>query len=108
MINQQESEQFIRPTPPGEILEEEFIKPYGLSQNKLAYYIKVPPRRINEIIKNKRSITVNTALRLSKFFGTSAKYWLNLQRNYELRIAKLNIPEDIKAIERFELADTHK
>jgi len=102
MLNKRKKERFIRPTPPGEILEEEFMKPYGLSQNKLANCLKVPPRRINEIIKNKRSITVNTALRLSRFFGTSAKYWLNLQRNYELRIAKLNIPEDIEAIEKYE------
>lgn len=70
---------------PGEILLEEFIKPMSLSQNKLAIEIKVPARRINEICLGKRGISADTALRLSLFFGTTADFWLNLQKEYELR-----------------------
>jgi addiction module HigA family antidote len=74
--------------PPGEILLEEFMKPLGVSQNRLARDIDVPPGRINEIIKGKRSITADTALRLGKFFGTTAELWLNLQTEYALRLAR--------------------
>ena len=74
--------------PPGEILLEEFMKPLGVSQNRLARDIDVPPGRINEIIKGKRSITADTALRLGKFFGTTAELWLNLQTEYDLRLAR--------------------
>jgi addiction module HigA family antidote len=78
----------LNPIHPGEVLLEEFLKPMGLSQNRLARQIKVPPRRINEIVLGKRGITADTALRLSLFFGTSAQVWMNLQSQYDLDIAQ--------------------
>ena len=76
------------PIHPGEILEEEFLKPMGISQYRLAKDISVPPRRINEIVHGKRSITADTALRLGKFFGISAQFWLNLQTRFDLEITE--------------------
>ncbi|NGP06296.1 HigA family addiction module antidote protein [Rhodococcus sp. 14C212] len=75
------------PLHPGEILNEDFLVPLGVTQNRLATLIGVPPRRINEIVHGKRSITADTALRLAKAFGNSAQFWLNLQDRYELDIA---------------------
>ncbi|MCI0447056.1 HigA family addiction module antitoxin [bacterium] len=72
---------------PGEVLQEEFLKPMGLSQNKLALNIGVPARRINEIVLQKRKVTADTALRLGRFFGTSAQFWLGLQSQYDLDVA---------------------
>jgi len=69
---------------PGEILEEEFLKPMALTQYRLAKDIGVPPRRINEIVKGQRAITADTALRLGRFFGMSPEFWLNLQSHYDL------------------------
>lgn len=69
---------------PGEILEEDFLKPFGLSQYRLAADIGVPPRRINEIVKGQRAITADTALRLGRYFKMSAEFWLNLQSHYDL------------------------
>jgi addiction module HigA family antidote len=69
---------------PGEILEEEFLKPLGITQYRLARDIGVPPRRINEIAKGQRAITADTALRLGRYFGVSAQFWLNLQTHYDL------------------------
>src|SRR3972149_1324570 len=69
---------------PGEVLLEEFLEPMGISQNRLARAIGVPPRRVNEIVLGKRSITPDTALRLSRFFGTSSRFWLGLQMDYDL------------------------
>jgi addiction module HigA family antidote len=69
---------------PGEILLEEFLKPLGVSQNKLARDIKVPPRRVNEIVLGKRAVTPDTALRLARYFGTSEKFWLGLQMDFDL------------------------
>ena len=74
------------PIHPGEILLEEFLKPMGLSQNRLANDIGVSPRRVNEIVLGKRGITADTALRLARYFGMSAKFWLGLQLDYELDI----------------------
>ena len=71
---------------PGEVLLEEFLKPLQLSQNRLALNIDVPARRINEIVLEKRGITADTALRLAKFFGTSAEFWLGLQAQYDLDV----------------------
>lgn len=71
---------------PGEVLLEEFLKPMGISQNRLALNIGVSARRINEIVLRKRSITADTALRLAKFFGTSAQFWLGLQAQYDLDV----------------------
>ncbi len=69
---------------PGEILKDEFLAPLGISQYRLAKDIGVPPRRINEIVKGRRAITADTALRLSRYFGLSAQFWMNLQTCYEL------------------------
>ena len=76
------------PIHPGEILREEFMKPRELSQNALARALNVPPRRINEIVLEKRGITADTALRLARFFGTSAELWTGLQADYDLRLAR--------------------
>ena len=75
------------PVHPGEVLLEEFLKPMGLSQNRLALDIGVPPRRINEVVLGKRSITADTALRLGRYFGNSPQFWLGLQKDYDLDIA---------------------
>jgi addiction module HigA family antidote len=76
------------PIHPGEILREEFMKPRNLSQNALARALNVPPRRINEIVLEKRGITADTALRLARYFGTSAELWTGLQADYDLRLAR--------------------
>lgn len=76
------------PIHPGEILAEEFLSPLGISQYRLAKDISVPPRRINEIVLGKRAITVGTALRLSRYFGTSERFWINLQTHYDLEVEK--------------------
>jgi addiction module HigA family antidote len=76
------------PIHPGEILLEEFLKPMGISQYQLAKDISVPPRRINEIVHGKRAITPNTALRLSRYFGLSERFWMNLQARYDLEVEK--------------------
>jgi len=76
------------PIHPGEILEEEYLKPMEISQYRLAKDISVPPRRINEIVHGKRAITADTALRLSHYFGTSERFWMNLQVRYDLEIQK--------------------
>ena len=78
----------LTPIHPGEILFEEFLKPMEISQYRLARDISVPPRRINEIVHGKRSITADTALRLSKYFGLSESFWMNLQSRYDLEIQK--------------------
>ena len=79
------------PIHPGEILLEEFLKPMNISRNKLANAIGVPPRRINEIVLGKRSITADTALRLAKVFGNSVQFWMGLQDEYAVREARLSI-----------------
>jgi addiction module HigA family antidote len=76
------------PIHPGEILLEEFLKPMGISQYRLSRDIGVPPRRINEIVHGKRSITADTALRLARYFGTSERFWMNLQSRYDLELEK--------------------
>ncbi|GAB4410305.1 MAG: hypothetical protein Kow00123_23900 [Anaerolineales bacterium] len=76
------------PVHPGEILLEEFLRPMGISQYRLAKDIGVHPRRINEIVHGKRAITANTALRLSRYFGLSERFWLNLQARYDLEVEK--------------------
>ena len=82
----------IDPIHPGEVLMEDFIEGFGITQNKLATAIGVPPRRINEIVHGKRGITADTAVRLAKYFGTSAELWMNLQSHYELRLARRRVP----------------
>jgi len=78
----------IPPVPPGEVLLEEFLKPLGISQYQLAKDLSVPPRRINEIVHGKRAVTADTALRLSRYLGTSEQFWLNLQARYALEVEK--------------------
>ena len=97
-----------KPIHPGEILREEFLKPLGLSQNELARALGVPPRRVNEIILEKRGITADTALRLARCFNTSAELWSGLQADYELRVARQEsqgrIEKEVTALEVRELA----
>ncbi len=92
------------PIHPGEILSEEFLKPLNVSQYKVAKDINVPARRINEIVHGKRSITADTALRLSRYFGLSERFWLNLQARYDLETEKEKlkgrIEEEVKVLER--------
>jgi antitoxin HigA-1 len=76
------------PVHPGEILLEEFLKPLAISQYRVAKDISVPPRRINEIVRGTRAITADTALRLARYFGTSERFWLNLQTRYDLEVEK--------------------
>jgi addiction module HigA family antidote len=76
------------PVHPGEVLAEEFLSPLGISQYRLAKETGVPPRRINEIVKGQRAVTANTALRLSRYFGTSERFWMNLQTRYDLEVEK--------------------
>ncbi len=80
------AEEKLRPIHPGEVLLEEFLKPMELSQNRVALDIGVPARRINEIVLGKRRVTADTALRLARFFGTSAQFWLGLQTDYDLDV----------------------
>jgi addiction module HigA family antidote len=77
-----------KPIHPGVILLEEFLKPFGISQYRLAKDINVPPRRINEIVHGTRAITPDTALRLSKYFGLSERFWINLQTRYDIEVEK--------------------
>jgi addiction module HigA family antidote len=78
----------MNPIHPGEILREEFLAPLGISQYRLAKELGVPPRRINEIVRGVRAISANSALRMARYFGTSERFWLNLQLRYELEIEK--------------------
>ncbi len=86
----------LAPITPGEILREDFMVPMEISMNKLARDISVPPNRISEIINGKRSITADTALRLERYFGIEAQFWLNLQSEYDLRMMKRKIGSDIE------------
>ena len=88
----------IEPIHTGDVLMEDFIDGFGITQNKLPVSIGVPPRRINEIVHGKRGITADTALRLAKCFGTSAEFWINLQSHYELNRAEDLAGEQIAAI----------
>ena len=84
---------------PGEMLKEEFLKEYRLSQNQLSKAIGISPNRIAEIVNNRRRITADTALRLSLYFGNSAEFWMALQAHYDLKIARQNLnPEDAERI----------
>lgn len=92
------SEKLYPPIHPGEVLMEDFIEGFGITQNKLAVSIGVPPRRINEIVHGKRAITADTALRLGRYFGVSPQFWLNLQSRYELELAEDHLAAQIAAI----------
>src|SRR5260221_14134958 len=91
----------LAPVAPGDMLKEEFLVEYELSQNQLAKAIGISPNRIAEIVNNRRRITADTALRLSLFFGNSPEFWMNLQAHYDLKMARRNLkppaPERIKA-----------
>jgi addiction module HigA family antidote len=86
----------IDPIHPGEILLEEFLKPMNLSQNRIALDMRVPARRINEIVHGKRRITADTALRLAKYFNTSAQFWLGLQMDFDLDITEDQVGSKIE------------
>ena len=92
----------ITPIHPGEILMEEFLEPLAVSQNRLAVAIGVPPRRINEIVHGKRRITADTALRLTRYFGTTDRFWLNLQIRYDLEVEKDHLGNSLDRIEPLE------
>ena len=81
---------------PGEVLLEEFLEPFGLSQNRLARELNVPPRRINEIVLGKRAVTPDTALRLARYFGMSERFWLGLQLDYDLEEARRALSKRVK------------
>ncbi len=89
----------LAPIHPGEILREEFMAPLGLSSNALARAIGVTPARINEIVRERRGISANTALRLARYFGTDAQSWMNLQKNYELDLAARELGDALKDIQ---------
>jgi len=90
------SKKKLTPVHPGEILEQEFLKPMNLSQNRLALDIRVPARRINEIVHGKRRITADTALRLAKYFKMTPQFWLGLQMDYDLDIAEDQLADRLK------------
>ncbi len=91
------TKKILDPIHPGEILLEDFLKPLGLSQYRLAKGISVSPRRINEIVHGKRAVTADTALRLSRFFGTSDRFWLNLQTRFDLEVEKDRLGDSLTA-----------
>jgi len=96
------------PVPPGEILMEDFLKPLGITQYRLAKSIGVSQRRIGQIVAGKRAITADTALRLARFFGTDAQSWMNLQAYYDLETAQIKISEKInKAVMPYTAAAMH-
>ena len=91
------SKTIMPPVHPGEILHEEFMKPLGITQYRLAKEMHVYPRRVNEIVHGKRAISADTALRLARYFGTSAELWMNLQAHYDLELARDEAEEQIMA-----------
>jgi addiction module HigA family antidote len=96
--------QLLDPIPPGEILREEFMRPLGLSINALARDVHVPPNRISEIVNGKRAISADTALRLGRYFGTSPEIWLDLQSDYDLRVARRSVGARIESQVRARVA----
>ena len=89
---------------PGEVLLEEFLGPLGLSQNRLARELGVPPRRINEIVHGKRSVTADTALRLARYFGTSERFWLGLQMDCDLEETRRRLGDRLEEVRRRSVA----
>lgn len=90
------TKKLLDPITPGEILREDFMEPMGISINRLSRDLAVPPNRISEIVNGKRAITADTALRLQRYFGVEAQFWLNLQSEYDLRIVKRQIWSDLE------------
>ena len=89
----------LAPVHPGEVLFEEFLKPFGLSQNRLALNIGMPPRRINEIVHGKRRISADTALRLGRYFATDPQFWINLQARYDLEVEEDALGDSLDSIQ---------
>lgn len=94
----------VAPVHPGEVLVEEYLAPLGITQHRLALAIAVPPRRINEIVHGKRRISADTALRLARFFGTSDRFWLNLQSRYDLEVERDRLGPVLDGIEPYAAA----
>jgi addiction module HigA family antidote len=94
----------MRPIHPGEILREEFLMPLGLSAHALAMGLQVPAPRINDIVRERRAVTADTALRLAKFFGTSTEFWTGLQADYDTACARLKLVDVLPRIQRFQEA----
>lgn len=94
----------IEPIHPGEVLMEDFIEGFGITQHKLAVSIHVPPRRINEIVHGKRAISADTALRFGRYFGVDAQFWLNLQTRYDLEIAQDRLGHQVDEISPLRVA----
>ena len=95
----------MRPIHPGEILREEYLAPLGMNPHALAMALHVPAPRINDVVREKRGVTVDTALRLARYFNTTAQFWMNLQTSYDLKVAEKEIGGKIESeIRQFELA----
>lgn len=94
--NEGASEERLPPIHPGEVLLEDFMKPLGLSQYRLAQDLGVPPLRISQIVHGKRAVTADTALRLARYFGTSANVWMRLQARYDLEVAEVELAERVQ------------
>lgn len=91
----------LAPVHPGEVLEEEFLKPFGISKYRLAKDLHIPPTRVGEIIHGKRGLTADTALRLARYFGTSAAFWINLQGQYDLEVTEEKEHDQLEVVHRF-------
>lgn len=98
------TEKLYPPIHPGEILQEDFLNGFGITQHKLAVSIAVPPRRINEIVHGKRRISADTALRLGRYFGMSAQFWTNLQARYDLEVEMDALGDTLDSIEPLQTA----
>ena len=98
------TEKLYAPIHPGEVLMEDFIEGFGITQHKLAVSIGVPPRRINEIVHGKRAITADTALRLGRYFDVEPQFWLNLQSRYELELAQERVADQVAEIKPLQVA----
>ena len=94
----------MRPIHPGEVLREEFLLPFGLTAHAVAMALQVPALRINDIVRERRAVTGDTAMRLAKFFGTSAEFWLGLQTDFDMAQAREPLREVLRKIDRFEQA----
>ncbi len=92
----------MRPIHPGEVLREEFLQPYKLTAHALSMALQVPAPRINDIVRERRAITVDTALRLAKFFGNSAEFWMGLQAEYDMAVARGSMHDTIERIRAFQ------
>jgi addiction module HigA family antidote len=95
----------MRPIHPGEILREEYLSPLGMSPHALAMALHIPAPRVNDVVREKRSVTVDTALRLSRYFNTTAQFWMNLQSSYDLKVAEREVGNKIDSeVRQLEMA----